>query len=151
MDVNASDLMKKLRLTDEEEVGITVKGDCLNAIRTNGSFCLIGSLWTTSSFNREVLNRAMKSVWNPEKDLKISDVGENLFLFQFSHEVDRLKVLDGCSRFFDKHVLLVDILEGEVHPSQIKLEQASFWIRVMGLPPLCLNRCVGEIIGKAIG
>ncbi|GAV79174.1 DUF4283 domain-containing protein, partial [Cephalotus follicularis] len=78
------------------------------------------------------------------------DVGKNLFMFMFNNEGDRAKVMKLGLWLFDKHILLVETLDEEVHSSSIFLSKASFWIRVFGVPYLCLSKRVGKIIGESI-
>ncbi|GAV75574.1 DUF4283 domain-containing protein, partial [Cephalotus follicularis] len=109
------------------------------------------SLWTSKSFNMEVLNNIMKSLWKPKFGLRIRDIGNNLFLFQFNNEQDRMKVLELGPWWFDRHILLLDKVDVETHPSSISLHKASFCVRVYGVPFLCLSDTVVRIIRDNIG
>ncbi|GAV79329.1 DUF4283 domain-containing protein/zf-CCHC_4 domain-containing protein, partial [Cephalotus follicularis] len=102
-------------------------------------------------FSKETFKKTMKTLWRAKYGLRIRDVGNNLFLFIFNDEDDRLKVMKLSPWLFDKHILLLEKIENEVHPSNLSLHKATLWIRVFGVPYLYLSERVGRIIGEEIG
>ncbi|GAV67982.1 DUF4283 domain-containing protein/zf-CCHC_4 domain-containing protein [Cephalotus follicularis] len=76
--------------------------------------------------------------------------GKQFIYVYVQHEEDRTKVLHLGPWCFDRHVLLEKVKE-EIHPSKISLSKVVFWIRVYGLPFLCLSEKVGKIVGNSIG
>ncbi|GAV69316.1 DUF4283 domain-containing protein [Cephalotus follicularis] len=95
-------------------------------IDPKGLFYLIGSLWTSKTFNKEILKNTMRSLWRTKFGRRIRDVGNNIFLFMFNNEKDRAKVLKLGPCWFDRHILLLEKLKEETHPSTISLYKASF-------------------------
>ncbi|GAV91587.1 DUF4283 domain-containing protein/zf-CCHC_4 domain-containing protein, partial [Cephalotus follicularis] len=106
---------------------------------------------SVKKYNKEVLKSTMRSLWRTIFGFKIREVGSNLFLFIFNNNDDREKVLKLGPWWFDKQILLLEKLEEETHPSNISLYKASIWIRVFGVPFLCLSENVGRVIGNSIG
>ncbi|GAV84207.1 DUF4283 domain-containing protein/zf-CCHC_4 domain-containing protein [Cephalotus follicularis] len=116
-----------------------------------GHFCLIRSLLRPKSFNKETLKKTMQSLWRGKYGLRIREVGNNMFLFMFNNNEDRMKVLKLGPWHFNKHILLLEKMEKETNLSQIELYKPSFWFGDFGVPYLFLLDRVGRIIGEAIG
>ncbi|GAV69508.1 DUF4283 domain-containing protein/zf-CCHC_4 domain-containing protein, partial [Cephalotus follicularis] len=114
-------------------------------------YCLVGCLWMTKKYDKDVMKNTMRSLCNARHGVRIHDVGNDLFLFMFNNNDDREKVLKLGPWWFDRHILLLDKLDEEKHPSTISLYKAPIWIRVYGIPLLCLSEKVGRIIGNSIG
>ncbi|GAV75229.1 DUF4283 domain-containing protein/zf-CCHC_4 domain-containing protein, partial [Cephalotus follicularis] len=113
--------------------------------------CLIGSLLNAKKFNKETFKNIMKTLRRARHGLRIREVGNNLFLFMFNNDEDRLKVLKLGPWLFDKYILLLEKIENEIHPSNLTLHKFSLWIRVFGVPYLYLLERVGRVIGEEIG
>lgn len=45
------------------------------------ALCLVGSLWTTSSFNYGAFRTTMMQVWKLRHGVEIKEIGKNLFFF----------------------------------------------------------------------
>lgn len=58
------------------------------------SFYPVIKLWIDKSFNVRAFMQTICGVWSPQKGVEISELGKNLFFFQFSSLKDRLKVLE---------------------------------------------------------
>ncbi|GAV68155.1 DUF4283 domain-containing protein [Cephalotus follicularis] len=101
-------------------------------------------------FNKESLKNTMKMMWHEKYGMRVIDVGNNLFLFIFNNDEDRLKVLKSRPWLLDKHILILEKIEEETHPLSLSLFKASIWVRVYGAQFLCLSDRVGRIIGKFI-
>ncbi|GAV85132.1 DUF4283 domain-containing protein/zf-CCHC_4 domain-containing protein, partial [Cephalotus follicularis] len=143
-------LWERLKLNEEEGGEIYVDEIMIDNINPKGFFCLIGSLWIAKKFNKETLKNTMKTLWRAKYCVRIRDDGNNMFLFMFNNEEDRMKVLKCCPWLFDKHIILLEKIEGEVHPSTISLHKATLCIRVFGVPYMCLSERVGRIIKELI-
>lgn len=69
----------------------------------------------------------MKGVW-------IKELGPNLFIFQFFHELDLERVINGGPWTFEQHLLIFTKLESGMNPMQVDLYEVNFWIQVYDLP-----------------
>ncbi|KAJ8423269.1 hypothetical protein Cgig2_022153 [Carnegiea gigantea] len=78
----------------------------------------------------------MEKVWNPTHGVKTKEIGTNLFMFQFHHWKDMDRVLEGQPWFFDKNVVVLDGIKGDLQPSVIEeaLHHVPFWVRVYNPP-----------------
>lgn len=66
--------------------------------------------------------------------MAVKEIGDNLFLFEFTHVVDKFWVLDnGPWTIFDTHLVILKVYDGDERPSQIVLNETSLWIQVFDL------------------
>ncbi|XVF59039.1 hypothetical protein PTKIN_Ptkin07bG0242100 [Pterospermum kingtungense] len=93
----------------------------------------------------------MASLWKPEKGVAIKKISPHLFLFQFFHDIDLRRVLDGCSWTFDNHLLILHKLDPGKIPSQIPLFHVDFWVQVYDLRTSFMTSIVGKRLGNFIG
>ncbi|KAK9903180.1 hypothetical protein M0R45_001191 [Rubus argutus] len=112
---------------------------------------------TVKAFSKESLLGTMRSLWNPRKGgierpriLACALEGSDRFLFCFTCENDRRRVLTGCPWHFDKALLALSATDGRMDPGEVSLNVQFFWIRVRGLPPLLLEDSVGELISNIV-
>lgn len=66
--------------------------------------------------------------------MSIRSIGDNLFAFQFFHELDKKKVMDSAPWHVDNYLLVLEEAKGHLTPSEIELHQSQFWVRVKDVP-----------------
>ncbi|KAH7855480.1 hypothetical protein Vadar_025363 [Vaccinium darrowii] len=93
----------------------------------------------------------LRIVWGSPTGLRMVDVGENLFHFRFSNEVDLQKVLNGGPWCFDNMLLLLNQWEMGMKAEGVEFNTVDFWIQLWGLPFECITSEFGTEIGKRIG
>lgn len=49
----------------------------------------------------QTMQQMLAALWNPGMGVYIKEVETNLFIFQFYHEVDVRRVMEGCSWYFN--------------------------------------------------
>lgn len=64
----------------------------------------------------------MRKVWNPERGVRFFDLVDNLFLAQFYVSGDKDKVFHNSPWTFDKSLVLLQNYDGNLKPSDIKLD-----------------------------
>ena len=116
-----------------------------------GKKSLIGKLAGSKTVNREALCRVMNMLWKPRKSLKVQEIGENLFIFEFTEERDKARVLGGCPCLFDRHLLLLHEFDGLTPPREFIFKSSPLWVQVFDLPLYHMTEEVGELIGNAMG
>lgn len=91
---------KSVQFTTEEDEVVTTGGDS----RPNDKFelCLVGSLWSRSSFNHGAFRTIIMQVWKLQHGVEIKEIVKSLFLFQFFHWKDKERILSGELWWFDK-------------------------------------------------
>lgn len=115
------------------------------------SLCLIGKLWTQSTFNAFSLLDTMKKLWNPAYGMTGREIEKNLFSFPFNHKRDMDKVLKMEPWTLNKHPLVLKKAEPTIQPSAMVMDETPFWIRVYDLPLAGRNTSILQQIGKKCG
>lgn len=152
MDDNLYEKWGKLKLTEEEEViiGGNIDDDNTSGIKNRISLSLMGKLLTVNPFNVEAMKRTLLSIWSLKNSVVIRMVETNLFVLQFFCETDKNRVLDGCPWSFDGKILLLKEIKEE-QPSEVKLSNSPFWVRLLDVPFGKRNASFASIIGEKLG
>lgn len=56
---------------------------------------LVGKILLARSANTEGIRTALAQAWRTNKEVKIENLGNNVFLFKFDSEIDKRKVMAG--------------------------------------------------------
>lgn len=64
------------------------------------------------------------------KGLFVKDLGSNLYLFQFYHEVDMQRILEGGPCSFDNNLLIIGKLTAGDRPSTVPLLHVPMWVQI---------------------
>lgn len=93
----------------------------------------------------------MASLWRPVRGLFVKELEVNRFLFQFFHEFDIQRVIDGSPWTFNRSPLLIErLLEGE-NPRTKKIYALAIWVQVYDLRPGFFSTRILEVCGNFIG
>lgn len=115
------------------------------------SLCLAGRLWIDSSFNSGALQSTIRQIWRLKNGVKIREIVENLFSFQFFDWKDKERVFQGEPWWFDKKILVLYEIKGVEQPSTLKPYKTPIWVGVYDTPfILRTERVIGQI-GNVIG
>lgn len=139
-----------LELTEYEAVEVTLEDFSVIETEEKNKAMMVGSLLTARPFNAQALKATMKGAWRLKNGFLFSELGHNLFLFQFVTEKDRESVEQGGPWSFDKSLLMLQDPKYD-QPSQIVLKKAPFWIRVYDLPIKAMNMSTARAIGAVFG
>jgi hypothetical protein len=145
------DCCKKLSLTDGEQKGIKVDELDVSEARVIAGKCLIGKLWADRSVNQEAFKTVFSSIWRIVGSVKFKELKDNIWVFEFSDDRDKRRVLDGRPWSFDRQILVLNDFDGSKPPSQLEFNHSPFWVQVHDMPLLCMNKNVGTKIGNSLG
>lgn len=151
IDEDLEALWRKLQLTEEEEEGVIMPKEIFYESPIWSPNCLLGSLLTKKGFNREAFKSTMEKVWRETPLKRITEVGENLFLFQFRSADDCQIVINGGPWNFDDRLVLLKPLEKGDKPGRDILFMAEFWLQIYNLPFMSMSDAVGKFIGAKLG
>ena len=89
------DLCKKISLTEGEKDRIQVKELDVSEARVIAGKCLIGKVWTDKNVNQEAFKMVFSNIWHIVGSVKFKELINNIWLFEFSDDGDKRRVLDG--------------------------------------------------------
>ncbi|GMP31149.1 hypothetical protein CsSME_00005483 [Camellia sinensis var. sinensis] len=107
-----NDLARRLVLTEEEEAEVVVDEVHIQSTAAKAGLCLVGKLLTMCPFNKEALRSTLTLVWKASKGVVFKTLGDNLFLIQFGHVVDKRRMMLNGLWSFDKHLVMLKDFNG---------------------------------------
>jgi hypothetical protein len=144
-------LCSNISLTDGEKIGITVTEGEIADIREKGANCLVGKLWTEKAVNKEAFKDVLSRIWRMVGRVIFKELQDNCWLFEFSGNEDKRRVLEGRPWSFDRFVLVLNEFDGKTPPSQMQFRHSPIWVQIHDMPLLCMTKVVGEKIGASLG
>ncbi|KAK6138367.1 hypothetical protein DH2020_027896 [Rehmannia glutinosa] len=152
METPLEDLYERMRLEEEEENGLVIEQEESDESAKSFQWCLAGRFLTNRSINFLAMKNTLASLWRPVKGVLIKELGPNMFLFQFFHELDIQRVESNGPWTFDNQLLLTKRLTEGEQPSKVIIFHTAMWVQVFDLPigfmteRVCIN--IGNFIGS---
>jgi hypothetical protein len=140
-----------LPLTKGEKQGISIGDDEIEDLRIKGSKCLVGRLGDGKKINKEAFKSVLTRIWHIRGHLFFKEIQDNLWLFEFSDEEDQRRVLEGRPWSYDRTLLILNVFDGKIPPSQMMFDNSPIWIQIHDMPLGCMNRAVARKIGESLG
>lgn len=140
-----------MQLTLSEEESAPIKADEFTTDDLRTSLTLAGKLFSDKAPNLEGLKGAMKRAFGANRGLEIEAVGENIFLFHFSHKVDSERAWLGGPWSFDRQLLCLQELNPDVSSAKLCFEFCPFYVRILDLPTARFTLAMATLIGNKIG
>ncbi|XVF68710.1 hypothetical protein PTKIN_Ptkin11bG0023300 [Pterospermum kingtungense] len=122
MDRSLDDLMDDLILEGNDDEELELDSCAIDQTADRIDLCLMGRFLTDRSINFMAMRSHMVEIWHPVKGIHVKDLNPNLFLFQFFHEIDLQRVLEGGPWVFDNCPLVYKRLQEDDIPTKIKCE-----------------------------
>lgn len=113
-------------------------------------FCLMGKIMVDKRINKDAFKVTMIKVWKFARDIRIFEVGANLFLFELCPEQVLKHVWEGKPWLFDQQLICLQYFDGFSSPTNLVFNHAFLWVQLHDMPLCCLNYTVGAQIGKVI-
>ncbi|KAI8016696.1 hypothetical protein LOK49_LG05G01921 [Camellia lanceoleosa] len=117
----------------------------------NSSLCLIGKILTQKVLNKPAVSRIIQNAWKVRKEVAISPLADNVYLFRFENAEDRQKVLRETPWSIMGNLLVLQALVTGSSISEIEFSRCPFWVQVHGLPIDRMTRRNSQIIASSIG
>jgi hypothetical protein len=111
----------------------------------------VGRLGVPKKLNKEAFKAVLQRIWRPSGQLVVKEIKENLWLFEFSEDRDKQKVLAGRPWSYDRTLLILNEFDGKISLSQIDFSSTPIWIQIHDMSLGCMNRVVGGQIGSSLG
>jgi hypothetical protein len=144
-------LCSKVALIGGERDGITITEGEVAESRDRGERCLVGRIGEERRVNKEAFRTVMTRLWRIAGTVVFKEVQENIWVFEFSDRDDKGRILAGRPWSFDRQIIILNELDGNVPPSQMQFTHSPFWVQVHDLPLVCMNISVGTKIGESLG
>jgi hypothetical protein len=113
--------------------------------------CLIGKIWAGKRVHNEGFINVFRRIWRIEKEVNFKEIQPNMWMFEFSQEADKLKVLEGRLWSFDRFLIALLEFDGSIPFSQWNFSTSPFWIQIHELPLICMTKSIGSKIGHSLG
>ena len=101
--------------------------DWSSMLRGWGHLCVMVKVISNRRFSRDALKQTLHSIWRISKGMVFKDAPDNK-LVEFFYAGDKKRVLIGRPWSFDRFLLLVTLLDGDVQPSKLEMNLVPFWV-----------------------
>lgn len=81
----------------------------------------------------------------------IKEMDTNFFLFQFFHEIDIKRVVDGSPWSFNRKALIILRMKDGDNPRCIQLNNLDLWVQIHNLRPDFMSDRTIKEVGNYIG
>lgn len=140
-----------LNLIELENEELHVESRPLDEVLFQGNHCLLVKLCSRQPFKREDFKSTLRKIWRPMNPVCFHELGSGLLLAEFENLLEKGRVMRDSPWNFDRSLVLLQVLDGRIQVKNLKLTEASFWIRVHDLPLKTRNEYIDRIIEKSTG
>lgn len=153
---NIIQAMNNVTLDDEEEEGLAFEVEtgeqCLDTNQEfNAELCLVDRFLVEGIVDFSAMKQTLAAIWRPGKGVFIKEIDINLYLFQFYHELDIKRVIDGSPRSFNRKSLVIARMKTWDIPRAIKLNSIDLWVQIHELRAGFMTEKVVKEVGNYIG
>uniref|UniRef100_A0A803NIF1 DUF4283 domain-containing protein n=1 Tax=Cannabis sativa TaxID=3483 RepID=A0A803NIF1_CANSA len=117
-------------------------------------WCLVGRFLSNRMIDFDKMQNILASLWQPGMGMFVKKLDDNRFLFQFYHEVDILRVINGSPWTFDRMKLIIQRLPVGGDSNLIQLNHLEMWIQIHDVKSGCMTegtvRGLANTLGKFI-
>ena len=147
--------MEEYKVEGEEDEEIDFVPTATTPIETEPGFnwrlCLVGRFLQIGTFDFLAMQQTLASIWKPGKGVFIKELEDNRFIFQFYHEIDIKRVLDGSPWYFNRKALILARMTQDCNPRNLPLTSLDVWVQVHDLQIGFMNSNVLKALGNQMG
>ncbi|KAL9451795.1 hypothetical protein AB3S75_013380 [Citrus x aurantiifolia] len=140
-----------ITLEEEEEDKVMYGGN----MKANGikiaSGCLVGKILTTRGISHEGVKAALQQAWRPMGSVKVESLRKQIFMFKFSVEEDKKRVLAGGPWHFDRALIVLEEPRGIGNVAEQAFSHVSFLFQLHNVPLMCMDTNTIRKIASKIG
>lgn len=151
MDQTLIEGLQHLQLTKEEEEDIAISVMSRLDLIEECTLSLFGRLLADRNQNLRALKSTLRSAWKLGSDLRIIDVGSNIFQFKFCSKYQMEWVEKNGPWNFDNNLLLLCRWRKGLSISNLTFTHSPFWIQIWGLPFENMTEEVGRDLRNRLG
>lgn len=148
--------LNDISLEDEEEGGIEIEASevLANNLQNQGfdaKLCIVGRFITEGRTDFEALQQTLDVLWKPGRGVYMKEIDSNLYLFQFYHELDVKRVMEGCPWSFNRRALVMSRLQEGHNPRSVELNHIELWVQVHDLKAGLMSEKILQGIENYVG
>lgn len=140
-----------LTLDEEEDTGLVLEDDEIAEYEENNRFILVGKLLTEKPVKFNFMKETLAAAWRPGKGMTVKEATENIYIFQFFHEVDMNRILEDGPWAYEQSLLVLKKLQPYQSPNEIPFTTVEFWVQVHNLPVGYSSERTMKAIGDYVG
>lgn len=88
--------------------GLYMKKTRRISVKIDLRWCLVGKFLTESTIDFQAMQHKMASLWRPGRGMYVKQLEPDRFLFQFYHELDIKRVIEGSPWTFGRFHLVFE-------------------------------------------
>ncbi|KAL8127034.1 hypothetical protein AgCh_014092 [Apium graveolens] len=135
------DAFATIQIEDEETGGFNYENIVEDLSEIDTHWCPVGRFLTESPIDFQAMQYKMASLWRPSKGEYVKQLETNRFIFQFYHEVDIKRVIDGSPWMFGRfHLVLQRLQEGD-NPRTVKINKIDLWVQLHDMSAGFMSQC----------
>ncbi|KAF4377086.1 hypothetical protein F8388_017490 [Cannabis sativa] len=121
-----------MNLGEDDDGYLMYDNDTGENVDLDDRWCLVGRFLMERTIDFDAMQHKMTSLWRPVRGLFAKELEPNLFLFQFYHDMDIDRVMEGSPWTFDRIPLIFDRLKPGENPRCVTPITLEFWVQVHG-------------------
>ena len=145
------DGLQNLQLTKEEEEGIQLSNPSREEWLEECHLSLFGKLLSDRKQNQRALKSILRSAWRMGSELRIVEVGNDIFQFKFNSKHQLEWVEKNGPWNFDNNLLLLSRWRKGLTATNICFSHSPFWVQIWGIPFELMREETGRDVGNKIG
>uniref|UniRef100_A0A803PSL9 DUF4283 domain-containing protein n=1 Tax=Cannabis sativa TaxID=3483 RepID=A0A803PSL9_CANSA len=136
---------KNLTQVEEEDFeGVTVGGDGVEE-GIDDRWCLVGRFLSNRMIDFDKMRNILASLWQPGMEMFVKKLENNRFLFQFYHEIDIQRVINGSPWTYERMQLIIQRLPVGGDPYDVRLNNLDIWVQIHDVKLGCMTE--GTVCG----
>lgn len=143
-------ICSNLSLSAEDEEELVIIDNDVKESEEENKFVLVRRLATSKPVKFHFLRDTLASIWKPGRGVHISEIGTNLYIFKFCHEVDVKRVLEDGPWAYENNMLILNQLGPSKNPQETVLNIAEMWVQAHNLPSSYYTENVAATIGSTL-
>ena len=112
--------------------------------------CLLDRVLHPRGVNREGLKSTLQQVWRTAAEVKIESLGSKMFMFKFTLEADKGRVLAGRPWHFELALVVLKEPSGIREITKQSFTHSAFWVQFHNVPVGCMEQGTIKVLGEAI-
>lgn len=147
--------MNNVSLEEEDEGGLALEVeqtlDNDQESTFNANLCVVARFISEGRVDFQAMQQTLAALWKPGMGVYIKELEVNLFLFQFYHEVDIKRVMDGCPWSFNRRALIMARMKEGDNPRNVDLNTMDLWVQIYDLKAGFMTERIIKEVGNYIG